>query len=172
MKEYKGVILALDIAAKTGYALYKDSLIFKTGTWNFNPNGKLGASQRLAAFYKTLINTIQRYGVTEVIAENYYLDRTKPTAGITLGEYHGVLRLIIGLHHLSLQLLDPMTIKTTMHVYSKHNTRKELKQRMINAVTNCYGYTLEKPNADDEADAIGLMIAHLKINGYKVTHSN
>ena len=38
------------------------------------------------------------------------------------------------------------------------------------AITKNYGYTLESLSADDEADAIGLLITFLDYNGYPIEH--
>lgn len=42
---------------------------------------------------------------------------------------------------------------------------------MIEAVTKL-GYQLEKPMADDEADAIGILLTYLYSKGLPVTHPN
>lgn len=43
------------------------------------------------------------------------------------------------------------------------------KQRMINRVT-ALGYNLETPTADDEADAIGIMLYYLDSHDLPITH--
>jgi hypothetical protein len=60
------------------------------------------------------------------------------------------------------------------HIWGRsHNsTREQEKRAMIMAITKDYGYTLENLNADDEADAIGLLITYLDNMDYKIEHPN
>jgi Holliday junction resolvasome RuvABC endonuclease subunit len=173
IKECKDIILALDVASrKTGFALFRNNRIEKSGTWKINQN------RPFSDLLDRITDTVQCYGVTEIIAEDIFQsdDYRYKSAWEVLSQCKGVVRCAAEICNIPARFYNPLIIKSWMRItgygYKCKYTREELKQRMINAVTNRYCYTLEKPNADDEADAIGLMITCVEGNGYKMIHPN
>ncbi len=81
----------------------------------------------------------------------------------------GVLECVTSLSEIGLTLLNPLLVKSRMIPSFKRYSRNEDKQRMIERI-KALGYQLETEKADDEADAIGILITYLNEYNLPVTH--
>lgn len=158
-------ILSLDTASrKTGYAIYNNGAIIAHGTW------KLKQSTKFSDLYKFITSTIKKYNITHIIAEDVYQDSDirKKVAYQVLCECRGIVELIGEQNAIPVKFIDAIRVKSHIWRYNSYNSyhktlsRDEHKQRMIDCIQNRYGYQLESPKADDEADAIGLLITYLE----------
>jgi Holliday junction resolvasome RuvABC endonuclease subunit len=167
-KEHKGVVLALDTSSsKTGYAIYDRGNIKKSGTW------KLKRRICFAELYNVISKTIEKYNVTHIIAEDIFKDKnTQKQSGFqVLAECRGIVECVAQLHNLPVLFITPIRVK--QYIWNMRTGQKlttiQHKEAMIRAITR-KGYTLEDDNADDEADAIGLLITYLETGGYHIEH--
>ena len=167
--EKERVILSIDGATRTGYAIYKGGAIIAHGTKQFTP------SKRVEQYGDWLQQTIGEWQVTEIVTEDIYRehDHTKDRAFLSLALMQGALRVITYQNGITPTFLNPLLIKSHMipSFGRKKCTREENKQRMINRVKG-YGYQLEHDNTDDEADAIGILITYLDEYNIPVVHPN
>jgi Holliday junction resolvasome RuvABC endonuclease subunit len=167
INEYNGIVLALDLASKkTGYAIYKDRKIVKSGTWKFKPESYH------RELYKKVRGIVKEFSVTELVSEDIFMDShyTKVRAYPILAECKGIINLISELLNIPISFYRPIMVKQHIWGRSHNSTREQEKRAMIIAITKNYGYTLESLSADDEADAIGLLITFLDYNGYPIEH--
>ena len=165
-KEFKGAVLALDIASrKTGFAIFRNNKIEKSGTWKLNQDAKFHD------LYSKVREYIKEYKVTTIIVEDIFKDNRKQAAFNTLSQCRGVIMAAAESKRLTVTPISPIRIK--QHVwnmrYNQNLSREKQKEAMIRAVKKL-GYTLESDNADDEADAIGLMITYIEDNFYTINH--
>ena len=161
------VILSLDAATKTGWAIYQNGKITNHGTKAFR-------KEPLAYYYQNwLFSMIDKYKVTKIVAEDIFRDSShlKDKAHEVLGGLKHILISTAYTEGITPVFINPLRVKS--HLFPifgyKRYTRAEYKQKMINRV-NALGYTLEKPKADDEADAIGILITYLDTHDIPVTH--
>lgn len=158
------VVLAIDGATKCGYAIWRNGVIVESGTKQFN------RKKRLTDYYHWLIEVIGEWEVTEIVAENIYrehnhlLDKTL----IALAKMQGVVEMVSEECGITSKFINPLAVKYYM-INGTTCNRAEDKQRMINRVTHL-GYTLESEKADDEADAIGIMLTYLDDKNLPITH--
>ena len=170
-KEFNGTILALDTASKkTGYAVYKKGRIIKSGTWKLKPEKKY------SMLLDKLEQTIKRYGITLIVAEDIYQSKDKRNAYEILCKCQCIVEIMSERYNIPLSTgFNPIRVKQHIWRYNPYNeihkklTRTEHKERMIKAITNL-GYKLETENADDEADAIGLLITYVGSYKYEMMH--
>lgn len=167
LTETKEVILALDTATTTGYAIYQDGKIIDHGIW------KLNILDRHKQLYAHLTQTIRKHKVTTIVAEDIFKskDQRLISAFQVLSELRGVIELAAQRHGLKLSFLNPLIIKSHMipsFNYKTKGTRADQKKAMINIVTRL-GYVLNTTK-DDEADALGILITYLDGMRYKVHH--
>ncbi|MDR0750487.1 MAG: hypothetical protein LBF62_13090 [Tannerellaceae bacterium] len=171
-KNYNGTILALDVASKkTGYAIYEEGEIFKHGTW------KLSKDEYCGSLASNVEKFIKEYGITLIVVEDIFRDKDvrKDKSFQILSECRGAVQAIADWHNIPVTAIEPVRVKRKIWGYNpsreyyRNLTRPEHKQRMILAV-QILGYGLENDRADDEADAIGLMITYLDIYRYLITH--
>ena len=143
--------IALDPATKTGYAIYQDGKIVKSGTWEFTENN------RQKNLYKNLSDAVIKYGIKKIVAEKVYRDITKPVAEEVLIELRSIIMLVQQLFELEyISFIPPTAAK--YHLTGRATASKEA---MIRAVQKL-GYILKNNKADDEADAIAIMTAHIE----------
>lgn len=164
--EYNGTILSLDTASrKTGYAIYENGKIVKSGTWILKPN------VRFADLYNHIVEAINKHNVTKIIAEDIFKDDSKPNAYEVLAECRGVVECVSQLYKLPISFIRPIAIKQHMYgiQYKSEKSKNANKELMIKRIKKL-GYSLEKENADDEADAIGLLITYLDNHNYIIKH--
>ena len=162
---YKNSIIALDTATKTGYAIYNNGKIIKSGTWKFSEK------EREKELFLRLKRTIEKYSVAMIVAEDVF--KGKKSAYDVLCELRGIVRAVAQIYKLpEIEYIPPVRAQIFMwgRRCGKDYKRTE-KQKMIEAVTKL-GYQLEKPMADDEADAIGILLTYLYSKGLPVTHPN
>ena len=159
------VILAIDGATKTGWAIYKNGKIVKHGTRRF------ASTTRIKQYGDWLCKMIGEHEVTHIAAEDIYRlhNRTQDKAFLALAKMQGVLEYVSSSANVELSLLNPLQVKFVMIPSVTRHERKDDKQRMINRV-KFLGYTLENDKADDEADAIGILITYLHNNNIPVVH--
>lgn len=161
------VILAIDGATKTGYAVYENGKIIVSGTMKFRK------SVREQTYGEWVQKMIVKYGITQIVAEDVYREHSRmlDNAFYALSKLHGVLMYVNGINGLpDVSFINPLIVKRYMipTVFKQH-TREEDKQRMICRVTHL-GYTLESDKADDEADAIGILLTYLNIHDLPINH--
>ena len=127
--ENKDVILSIDGATKTGWAIYENGKIIKHGTKRF------AQKTRIPQYGSWLLDMIGKYGVTHVVAENVYREhsRTEDKAFWVLANMQGVLEYITGTNNVPCTLINPLMVKSYMIPSVQHN-RNEDKARMINRV--------------------------------------
>lgn len=161
------IILAIDGATKTGYAIYKNGRIIVSGTMKFRK------SVREQTYGEWVQKMIVEYDVTQIVAEDIYREHSRmlDNAFYALAKLHGVLMYVNGINGLpDVSFLNPLKVKNYMiPTIRKLHTREEDKQRMINRVAHL-GYTLESEKADDEADAIGILLTYLNIHDLPINH--
>lgn len=166
MKKEK-VILAIDGATKTGWAIYKNGIIVKHGTKQF------ASATRIKQYGRWLCDIVGENGITHIVAEDIYRlhNRTQDKAFLALAKMQGVLEYVASSANVELSLINPLQVKFMMIPSVTRHERKDDKQRMISRV-KFLGYELENDKADDEADAIGILLTYLYNKGIPVTHPN
>lgn len=160
------VILSLDTATKTGYAIWRNGAIVKSGTKRFHHS----EYRRIKDYDEWLYNILTEWGVTDVVAEDIYRthDKQRDNAFTVLAEMRAVTILTSQELGITPAFANPLAVKKDM-INGTTRNRATDKQRMINRVT-ALGYNLETPTADDEADAIGIMLHYLDNNDLPITH--
>ncbi len=147
----KRTILALDTATKCGWAIWQDGKIIKSGVWNF---GSKTTGRKLSNFRTKLFDVIQHEHITEVVAEDIYLDRGRPKAFWGLGMMRGVLLSVVECLDLPISFIEPCEHKRYLcrsSYATKADTQKAL-QRL--------GYGQIESN--DEADAIAILLTYIQ----------
>jgi len=167
-KEYKGAVMALDVASySTGYAIYKNGLIENHGTWKFKKE------TRYINIINKIRDAVKKYGITQIVAEDIYKDKDakKTSAYNVLNGCRVLVEAVVQEYKLEFAVIQPITVKQKIWGmrYQQNLTRDEQKARMINAIQR-FGYELEKADADDEADAIGVLIVWLNDWNYMLQH--
>lgn len=164
--ESKEVVLSIDGATKTGWAIYEYGRITEHGTKRFMP------SKKLSEFWEWLHKMKCMYEVTGIVAEDIYRDRSgmRDKAFQSLAEMQGVLKAFAGCFGITVEFISPLTVKRHMIPRTGKHDREEDKRRMIGHVTRTLGYVLESEGADDEADAIGIMSTYCEMKGIPVEH--
>lgn len=156
--ENNQIILSLDIASKkTGYAIYKEGYVIKSGTIILKPKSKY------KDLYNFLSSTIESYNITRIISEDIYKSKSSKNKVVfqILAECRGVLELCNQTYNLpQITFISSVIVKTTILNYVS-KIRSENKTNVIRSIKN-RGFILEDDNADDEADAIALLITFLK----------
>lgn len=168
---YASATLSLDVASyKTGVAVYENGKITQSGTW------RLKRLTRFADLYEKIKTIIERCNIEQIVVEDIFKskDQKQKNAFEVLAECRGIIELISQQLNLPVTFINPIAIKQYMwnFRYNQELTRQQQKERMIKAVCKL-GYKLESSNADDEADAIGLLITHIEGNSYTIhNHSS
>ena len=168
LEKYKDNILALDTASrKTGYAIYKDGKILDSGVWVLKPN------ENFLDLYRHIRNAVKTYDINVILAEDVFKVENKTNAYEVLCECRGIVQLCA--QQLKLQetrFISPLRVKQMIWDYNpkakkthRNFTRTQQKNIMIRFIKNM-GYMSQDNTSDDEADAIGLLIAFFKIWGY------
>lgn len=167
--EYKGTLLALDTASrKTGYAIFRNGEVIKSGTW------KLKEKSRFADLLQNIEKTVSKYHITQIVAEDIFKSKEpqKTRAYQVLCECRGIVECVAQNYELPCTFISPIEVKK--HIwgmrYKAAFTREQQKRAMIKAITERYGYTLASSDADDEADAIGILVTFLDNKSCRITH--
>ena len=165
--ETKEIILALDTATTTGYAIYQNGKIIDHSIWRFN------ILDRHKQLYAQLTKTIRKHHITTIVAEDIFRskDQRLISAFQVLSELRGVIELTAQRHDLNLSFINPLIIKRHMipsFSYTNKGSRADQKKAMINAITRL-GYTLNTTK-DDEADAIGILVTYVDGMRYQLQH--
>lgn len=160
------VILSIDLATKTGYAILENNVITEYGTKRFTSN------HREEELYNWLYKIIREKHITGIIVEACYYDEQRPQAFKVLAGLHGVLRLVASRKELPPIIeYDAIKYRRILNIsYNPRRTKSEyrerLKQLSVNFVKS-YGYDT---NTDDEADAITMLMYHAKTNKIPIKH--
>lgn len=151
------VVLSLDCATKTGYAVWQNGAIVASGTKRFS----CSEHERIKEYDEWLYGTVTKWGITDVVAEDIYRahDRQRDRAFMVLCEMRAITILTSKELGIIPAFVNPLAVKKYM-INGTTKDRKKDKQYMINRVI-ALGYNLETPTADDEADAIGIMLFYL-----------
>lgn len=161
-------ILALDTAShKTGYAIYKDGKILDSGVW------VLKRDENFLDLYRHIKRTINAYDINVILAEDIFKAEDKTNAYEVLCECRGIIQLCTQQYKLQeTRFLSPLRVKQLIWGYNpkakkthRNITRTEQKNIMIRCMQNM-GYIAQDNTKDDEADAIGLLIAFFKLRNY------
>lgn len=173
--KHKIIILSLDIATyKTGFAILKNNKIIKSGTWHIAKN----KDKYLYDLREKTISVIEKYYTDydiQIVVESPYLDRQLERTFRLLCECHGVIQEIAQRYNLPKVIgYEPYEIKIGMGLPTKENgklagNRETQKADMIKIITGL-GYQLERPKADDEADAIAVLIYHCECTNREIKH--
>lgn len=169
--ENEAVILALDVASrKTGYAIYRNGKITKSGTW------KLKTLTPLKSLYAQINNTIEQYGANRIVVEDIYLDKhedkvTRSSEGVfrRLAECRGIVELIGEFAKIPIMSIQPTRVKNKFMPFYTPKDRNDKKAKTIEIIQRL-GYKLDNDKADDEADAIALLITFVEGFHYPITH--
>ncbi len=168
------VILSLDTAESTGYAIYQGGEIVIHGVW------KLPKEKKQSALFDRLEHTVATYGITHIVAEDIFCafttDEKQYRKNVSvyggLSQLRGIIEAVAQRHNLVFNVIQPVKVKEYMwnaRFYDlrgkpKNISREEQKQKMIKAVA-ALGYELmqtkEGDESDDEADAIGILITYV-----------
>lgn len=154
-------ILALDTATHCGYAVYKNGKVITAGVWNLERKTD-GTTSTHAALYNRLHATLERYNITHIVKESVYLDTTdhrKDNAFKVLCELGGIVRLSAQLHNIP--AFEIATKAMHRYMFKKTLKRATAKEYMCNRMKHL-GYVLPSRNADDMADALGLLFTYLQ----------
>lgn len=180
----QSTILALDAARKTGWAIYKTGEIVEHGTKIFSYDPVDLEGYKIFSYKCWLDEMIEKHKITMLVAEDIFRDTSKlrDNAFEELAGMKAALLIVSFERNLPVIFINPITIKQKMipsvlmsfskQEKEKKKTREECKNRMISAVTNKLGYKLEKPDADDEADAIGILITYINTHNLPIVHPN
>ena len=150
----KITILSLDQAQKTGYAIYRKGEIIKSGTW------KLPDNRKYIRYFELLTKTIEKYGITEIVAEDILYHPQKQSVLLALGALRGIL----------LERCDAYDIPKPTFIMPDEikrfatNYKYASKENMIDAIKK-KGYN---PVDDNEADALWLMLYYLNQNNISI----
>lgn len=170
MKEKDNIIMALDGATVTGWALYTNGVITAHGAKKFRTTHN---NTRCGEYCQWLSKMIAKHHITHIVAEDTYRDhkeqRDKAFAG--LEEMKGVVMAVTFSTGIGFSLIDNLKWRNIVFRNFRRYNREEYKQRMINRA-KVWGYELKNDKADDEADAIGILAAYLQLRDFPVTHPN
>lgn len=144
-------ILALDTAKKCGWAIWRNGSIVSSGVWNFNSKT---IGRKLTKFSSQLTETIASWRVTEIVAEDIYLDTSRPKAFMRLGEMRGVLLAVAEQYNIAVSFIEPSQHKRYL-CRSSYATKADT-QRALQRL----GYG--EISSNDEADAIAILLTHIK----------
>lgn len=152
-------ILAIDQATITsGYSIYKNGKIKKNDVIKCSEK-ELG--RRYSQFFKRLNDVIDKYQVTEIVAEDVFKGEQK--GYIRLSELRGVLLLAAASKKIPVVFIAPSTHKENLtgnRYANKLETMQTLKE---------LGYDFKDDNA---ADSISIMITYLNNRNFPVIHPN
>ena len=164
------ITLALDLATKTGFAIYTESQIIAYGYTEFN--GK-SHGDKLSECYKWLVKIMSDYKVSAVVAEDVYIPYTNEHKNINafklLSEYHGILEYLC-----FKRCLPYYTVTASQHhqsllgYQSRIWNRNKIKEETIKRVNNLGYPTI----SDDTADAISMLCYWCKHNGETLVTPN
>ena len=145
-------LLALDQATRTtGYAIFKDGKLIKTGTFTFSDN-EIG--DRLVKFKNKVLELISEYDIDEIAFEDIQLQDNKETKVVNvdtfqkLAEVFGVLEETLTEHKMPYQIISASTWKSKCGIKGKE--RAEQKKNAQLYVQNKYNLKI----AQDACDAI------------------
>ena len=147
----KRTILALDTATKCGWAIWSDGKLIKSGVWNF---GSKTTGRKLSNFAAKLFEVIQREHITEIVAEDIYLDRGRPKAFWSLGMMRGVLLSVVEYLDIPISFIEPQQHKRYL-CRSSYATKADTQQALQRLG---YGFI----ESDDEADAIAILLTYIQ----------
>lgn len=144
-------ILSLDTANKCGWAIWRNGSIVNSGVWNFTSKT---IGRKLTKFSSQLTEIIVSWKVTDIVAEDIYLDTSRPKAFWRLGEMRGVLLAVAEQHNIAVNFIEPSQHKRYL-CHSSYATKSDTQ----NALQRLgYGEIF----SNDEADAIAILLTYIK----------
>lgn len=182
----KITILALDPAShKTGWAIYRNGRITDHGVITLKGVGETSSERtdnRIIDLKNKVCKLIEKHKVAQVVSEDVFRD----------GDIkHDVASMVLSMCRAAVTIANndcglpkiirynPQYVKATVWGYSaskrvcKNMTRQRQKEMMCKAVKEL-GYILNTTKggtaSDDEADAIGVLITHLRDKKLPITH--
>lgn len=160
----KQVILALDVASITGFAIYKSTSerIVHLGVVNFGITNDRPDNLR-----KWLLQMIGKYKINLIVAEQAIKMSNKPRERYTyklLSGFCDVIKQIAKENKIPSVFYTPIEARNIVFGYGfNHGAgRKSIKQYVV-AYVNKMGFDIR--SNDDMADAVVIMQAYLKENG-------
>lgn len=147
----KHTILALDTATKCGWALWRDGKLINSGVWDFTANT---IGRKLSKFYSQLQSIVESEAVTEIVAEDIFMDKSRLKAFQRLGEMRGLLLLVGEEYNIPIDFIEPQQHKLYLcrsSYATKADTQKALQR---------FGYGHIESN--DEADAIAILLTYIQ----------
>jgi crossover junction endodeoxyribonuclease RuvC len=150
------VILALDLGAKTGWALAKGAEIVASGTSEFRPGRFEGAGMTFLRFDRWLDDLLHNAGTLDLVAFEEVRAHAGTLAAQVYGGFLAHLTAWCERNAVPYRGVPVATIKR--HVTGKGNAPKDA---MVGAV-RARGYA---PRDDNEADAIALALFALQTWG-------
>ena len=147
----KRTILALDTATKCGWALWRDGKLINSGVWNF---GSKTTGRKLSNFAAKLFEVIQHEQITEIVAEDIFLDKSKPKVFMSLGAMRGVLLLVVEYLDMPISFIEPQQHKRYL-CHSSYATKADTQKALQRL-----GYGQIESN--DEADAIAILLTYIQ----------
>ena len=151
------VILALDTAAATGWALYANTTHY--GTWKLGKKKHYNLAEHLRG-------VIEKHGVTEIIAEDIYKNLNKISAYKTLSKLHGVIELVAEEYNLPVTFYSCIDVRRYLfraEITASLRGRKKFdvydltKADIQQKVESRFRH---KTKTHDEADALALLHYH------------
>lgn len=142
-------ILALDLGAKTGWALRRRDAVLLHGTKDFTPRASWAPGQKWQRFRAWLSATVMHHNITQIAFED--VKRHGPgqvLAAHAYGGYRAMLEMVADQHNVHLVPVGVGTIK-------KHWTGKGTadKAAML-AQAKARGF---RPETDNDADALAIL---------------
>lgn len=156
-------VLSLDLGTSLGYAVCQDGVIVESGIKDFKKYDR-----PLVLLYQFLVTIYNKYRFNELFFEmvpimghGKFMEQARK-----YGKFLGVLELFAGMNYIPVSHMAPMTLKKEFG-----GTGKATKADMC-AVCHDMGWQGGRVNTEmdnDEADAIGLIVAFYRRRGLEVT---
>lgn len=160
----KQVILALNVASTTGFAIYKSTLerVVYLGVVNFGITNDRPDNLR-----KWLLQMISKYKINLIVADQAIKKSNAPRERYTyklLKGLHDVVKQIAKENKIPSVFYTPIEARNIVFGYSFNHYagRKSIKQYVV-AYVDKMGFDIR--SNDDMADAVVIMQAYLKENG-------
>ena len=161
-------ILSLDIATSCGYAVYADGKVLDYGAWQLDKHKRGEESRPYTTLYNMLSGIRQKYDIDYIVAESAFIPANNKSgeykslaAAESLLQKHGVVKMFCESSKIPYSEVSPLAAKRFMFNYRNGMTRETAKAAMINAVKRL-GYELPNTKqAEDIADALGILFTKL-----------
>lgn len=161
-------ILSLDIATSCGYAVYADGKVIDYGAWQLDKHKRGEEPRPYTTLYNMLSGIRQKYDIDYIVAESAFIPANNKSgeykslaAAASLFAKHGVVEMFCESNKIPYSEVSPLAAKRFMFNYRYGMRRETAKAAMINAVQRL-GYELPNTKqAEDMADALGILFTKL-----------